>query len=275
MSPIAFPSISMLEVETAAANFSTASWLWHGYIARGNLTLLTSLWKAGKTTLLSGLLQRLAEDGGFLGQSCRAAKALVISEESAIHWAPRLRLMPIGGQTRLMARPFLRRPTPNDWQQLIDQAGDQCVAGELDLLVVDSLAAFLPGRSESDAGTLLDMLQPLQRLAAAGAAVLILHHPRKERSEEGSTARGSGALLAFVDIILELHHYGRLKSDERNRKLIGVSRYCDTPSRLIYQWEPTTGVFSLLEDANAQRFQENWEKLRAIFGPARGGGHPP
>jgi hypothetical protein len=101
--------------------------------------------------------------------------------------------------------------------------------------------------------------------AAAGAAVLILHHPRKERSEEGSTARGSGALLAFVDIILELHRYGRLASDERNRKLIGVSRYRDTPRRVIYQWEPTTGAFSLLEDVNAQRFQENWDRLRAIL----------
>src|SRR5262249_25277614 len=32
-------------------------WLWHGIIARGNLTLLTSRWKSGKTTLLAGLLQ--------------------------------------------------------------------------------------------------------------------------------------------------------------------------------------------------------------------------
>ena len=39
-----------------------------------------------------------------------------------------------------------------------------------------------------DAGTLLEMLHPLQRLASAGAAVLILHHPRKRPADEGNAA---------------------------------------------------------------------------------------
>ena len=33
---------------------SVTDWLLHGYLARGNITLLTSQWKAGKTTLLVG-----------------------------------------------------------------------------------------------------------------------------------------------------------------------------------------------------------------------------
>src|SRR5207302_167858 len=83
---------------------------------------------------------------------------------------------------------------------------------------------------------LLDMLHPLQRLAAAGVAVLVLHHPRKKASEEGSSARGSGALLGFVDIILELHRVGQLQSDERRRRLFGVSRHPATPGHVVYQW---------------------------------------
>jgi hypothetical protein len=35
-----------------------AHWLWHGYLLPGSVTLLTSVWKAGKTTLLSVLLAR-------------------------------------------------------------------------------------------------------------------------------------------------------------------------------------------------------------------------
>ena len=68
--------------------------------------------------------------------------------------------------------------------------------GGLDLLVVDPLASFLPGRCESDAASLLEALHPLHRLTARGAAVLLLHHPRKKSAEAGSMARGSGALLA-------------------------------------------------------------------------------
>jgi AAA domain len=264
MSPQGFSSIPMPEAKVAAAGIK-ADWLWTGYIARGNLTLLTSLWKAGKTTMIAGLLQQLAADSMFLGRACRATKAMVVSEESPTAWATRLALIPIGPHVQLMTRPFLRRPTPQCWERLIDHAGELRAAGELDFLVVDPLAAFLPGRSESDVGTLLDMLQPLQRLAAAGAAVLILHHPRKERSEEGDTARGSGALLGFVDIILELHRFGNLVSDQRRRKLIGLSRYCDTPHRVNFEWNPTNGIFSLLDDINERRFLDNWDKVRAIL----------
>ncbi|HMC66910.1 MAG TPA: AAA family ATPase, partial [Gemmataceae bacterium] len=35
------------------------AWLWHGYLKPGAVTLLTSRWKSGKTTLLSVLLSRL------------------------------------------------------------------------------------------------------------------------------------------------------------------------------------------------------------------------
>src|SRR5207248_9083231 len=56
------------------------AWLWHGYLAPGNLTLLTSLWKAGKTTLLSVLLSRLHSGGSFAGRSPAPGNAAVVSE---------------------------------------------------------------------------------------------------------------------------------------------------------------------------------------------------
>jgi hypothetical protein len=40
----------------------------------------------------------------------------------------------------------------------------------------------------------LDFLLTLQRLTAAGLAVWLAHHPRKDRTDEGQAARGSGAL---------------------------------------------------------------------------------
>ena len=36
------------------------NWLWRGFLAAGQLTLLTSLWKSGKTTL-AVLLSRMKE----------------------------------------------------------------------------------------------------------------------------------------------------------------------------------------------------------------------
>src|SRR5262245_23491182 len=255
----------MDQLAGSGINSPGLDWLWRGYLVRGNLTLLTSLWKAGKTTLLTGLLQRLAAGGNFLGQACAAARALIVSEESRELWAQRLRTMPIGPHAQLLSRPFLTRPTPAAWQELIDHAQELRAAGELDLFAVDPLASFLPGRSESDPGTLLEMLQPLQRLAAAGVAVLVLHHPRKKPSDEGSTARGGGALLGFVDIILELHRYGRLQADERRRRLIGLSRHTETPRQLVYQWDPASGEFAVVADPFGDRFRDRWDELRAIL----------
>jgi hypothetical protein len=61
-----------LPVPISFADFRQArpsrnNWLWHGYLAGGELTLLTSLWKSGKTTLLSVLLSRMRDGGAPWG----------------------------------------------------------------------------------------------------------------------------------------------------------------------------------------------------------------
>jgi hypothetical protein len=265
MSAIHFDKVPMTAVADAATPESSAPWLWDGYLGAGHVTLLTSQWKAGKTTLVTGLLRALAAPGEFLGRAVRPGRALVVSEESRPLWAERLHTMPVGPHVELLARPFRGRPTVEGWNALIDDARESRLRGELDLLVVDPLASFLPGRCESDAATLLEALQPLHRLAAEGVAVALLHHPRKERSEPGSSARGSGALLGFVDVVLELHRYGRLKTDDRRRLIVGQSRRRATPERLAYEWDPATGGFTAIPDPQALQFEENWAQVQRIL----------
>jgi hypothetical protein len=71
------------------SRFSSAlpqlSWLWHGYLAAGNITLLTSQWKSGKTTLLSVLLAKMAQGGVMAGLRVKPAKALGESIRSRAH----------------------------------------------------------------------------------------------------------------------------------------------------------------------------------------------
>ncbi|HKI30839.1 MAG TPA: hypothetical protein VKA46_03025 [Gemmataceae bacterium] len=50
-------------VADRAAAAGKTSWLWDGYLAHGNVTLLTSQWKSGKNTPLSIPLVR-RETGG-------------------------------------------------------------------------------------------------------------------------------------------------------------------------------------------------------------------
>lgn len=241
-----------------------AGWVWDGFLARADLAVLTGLWKTGKTTLLAGLLHALGGGGAFLGRACAAGRAVVVSEESPAHWAERRRAIPVGRHVRLAVRPFLARPAPADWDGLVGALEAGRAADPFDLFVVDPLATFLPGRSESDAGALLDFLTPLRRLATAGVAVLVLHHPRREKSAEGSLARGGGALLGYADALLELHHVNRGRTGTR-RRLTARSRRPGAAAEVVYEWAPGTADFRVVADDPAAWFQENWATLKAVL----------
>src|SRR5262249_19604584 len=58
-------------------------WLWHGYLAAGQITLLAGQWKIGKTALLAALLARLGAGGRLAGRHVRPGRAVVVSEEGA------------------------------------------------------------------------------------------------------------------------------------------------------------------------------------------------
>src|SRR5262245_60821532 len=105
-------------------------WLWHGYLAAGNVTLLTSQWKCGKTTLLSILLARLMAGGLLAGLAVRTGRAVIVSEEGPDLWAARGRRLNLDGHA-WMCRPFRGRPTSADWLGLIDYLAERRRAGAL------------------------------------------------------------------------------------------------------------------------------------------------
>jgi hypothetical protein len=74
--------------------------------------------------------------------------------------------------------------------------------------------------------------------------------------------RNDGAVHANQAL---LHRFGRLQSDERRRRLIGLSRHARTPRQLVYQWDPATGGFTTVGDPFAERFRDNWGLVRTIL----------
>ena len=251
-----------------------ADGFWDGVLHPGDITLLTSQWKTGKTTLLCGLLRHLAGGTPFLDRSTRPAKVWVVSEESASLWGERVKLLPVGPHANLLARPFRGRPTADEWRGLIDAACEARAADDLDVLCVDPLASFLPGRCESDAASLLDALEPLHAFTDCGGAVLLLHHPKKNAAEAGSLARGSGALLGFVDTSAELTRYSHARPDANRRLLSVQSRRLGAGLRLAYEWNPATGAFAVVADPRGRAFEENWEAVRGVL-VGRGGAITP
>jgi hypothetical protein len=81
-------------------------------------------------------------------------------------------------------------------------------------------------------GAVNDALVPLTLAAAAGLAVIVIHHQRKSVGDHGDAVRGSNAITGNVDIIVELE---RVKGDDlvNTRVLRATSRFRSTPETLV------------------------------------------
>jgi hypothetical protein len=240
------------------------SWLWDGYLMRGGITVLTSQWKSGKTTLVSLLLSRLGAGGTFAGRPIQPGRAAVVSEEAMPLWEGRHARQPIPQGTAFYRPQCPYRTTPEDWEWLTLRLA----LGGYDLVVIDPLAAFLPGRPENNAAALLEALTPLRDVANGGAAVLILHHPRKGISSAGQAARGSGALAGMADILIEMDWFGRATSDDRRRTLLGFSRYPETPRRLVIELTADGTDYVSHGDLRTVDGIEGWPVLAAVLAGA-------
>jgi hypothetical protein len=256
--PVSFADLT----QTAGA---PTRWLWDGYVAGGAVTLLTSRWKAGKTTLLSVLLARLASSGNLAGRAVSAARAVVVSEESPQLWVERGRRLGFAGHLGFVCRPFRGKPTADQWEALIDRlaADAEAEPGGPTLIVIDPLATVLPGSDENAAASMLAALAPLRRLTAAGAAVLLLHHPRKA----DGTPRGSGALPGFADVLMELSRAAGVGMADRRRWLRAVSRYPQTQAGVFIELATDGRDYAVLAapDSAADAFAAGWPALRGVL----------
>jgi len=238
------------------------SWIWDGFLAGSNLTLLTGMWKTGKTTLLSILLACRARGRELAGLAVKPGNTLVVTEETVAHWAQRAGRLDFGGNVCFLARPFAGIPRPQQWRDFLLQIlGLQAEHG-IDLLVLDPLAPLLP--SENSSHGVLTALMPLHDLTNRGMAVLAMHHPKKGEPALGQAARGSGALLGHVDISIEMRQPSGNPATRR-RRLLAWSRYETTPRQVLIELNDEGTDYAVRLDDGADAFAANWDILRLVF----------
>jgi hypothetical protein len=227
---------------------SPVEWLWDGYLARKQLTLLTGQWKIGKTTLLSALFARLGRGGELAGQRVRPGRVIVFTEENRGLWRRRIARHQLGDWVSFDFEPFAYRPTPQEFQALLDDLVRLHYQRAVDLVVIDSLASVLPGNQETNSAAMLDLLRTLREVAGTGPAMLLAHHPRKGASASGHAARGTGALSAGVDCLMELHWSGSPDRENRRRRLQAWSRWEEAPRRVLLELSECGTDYRLLPD---------------------------
>lgn len=221
---------------TQLAQHTEPPWLWRPYLAPGATTLLTGQWKSGKSTLLSELLLGITTGTGLCAGATPTTVA-VLSEEANGHWARRRDALGLGAKVLLCHRAKGGRPDRSEWEKLCEQLGSRVAQGEVGAVVVDTLAAFWPAEEENDAGEVTRALAPLKAITSAGAALLLIHHPRKQALDSWMSARGSGVLSGFPDVLIEFGRYPAASITTTQRLLKCVSRYPDAPPEAILNFE--------------------------------------
>ncbi|MFL5241073.1 MAG: AAA family ATPase [Gemmataceae bacterium] len=252
----------------AVAPATPITWLWQGYLATGNVTLLTSQWKTGKTTLLSLLLDRMRTGGALAGFPVAAGNVLVLSEEGAAFWDERDGRLRLRGHVGLLSQPFAEALSPERWLVLLDWILALHATRRLSLVAIDSIASFLPVGVENNAGRALQCLGALRRLTQSGLAVLLNHHPRKGLTVPGQASRGSGALPAYVDILVEMQGLPAAAPDDRRRRLRAFSRHTLTPRDLVLEWT-ADGLDYDVRIPQEDGFDQTWDVLRLVFEDAQ------
>src|SRR5262249_49974477 len=154
----------------------------------------------------------------------------------------------------------IAQPDPNEWHELLLRIA-KAMNRKQALIVIDPLICVLPGAGENSAAAILNSLAPLRLLTQRGAAVLLLHHPRKGQSLD---PRGSTALAAFVDILMELDMPECAEAGDRRRWLRARGRHNVAPDERLIELVPE-GDDYITRNLAAEECADGWEIIRCIL----------
>ncbi len=264
-----------------AEHDAQTEWLWEGFIPVGGITLMSALWKAGKTTLLSQALQKFGAGGTFLDLAIKPTKVLYVTEEMEKHWSRRRQKLGLGDHVAFHIQPFPGKPREDEWLAFINQVVLDVKNEGFGLVVFDTLSEAWPVRKENDAGEVQAALAPLRQITKAGAALLLVHHLTKAGGGNFTGSRGSGVISSFPDIILEMDRNKKARprrgdeedddqedeADDNRRRIRGKGRYEETPTKIVVHWTKDGG-FTV---ESMQRQGEDEQKKRPA--PLVGGLH--
>jgi hypothetical protein len=231
------------------ASSEKTEWIWENYLAKRRVTLFSALPKAGKSTFLRSLFLAINREEEFVGQPTKKCNILVLSEESDEEWADSREGVEDEdlGKTYVWIRPTRSIPNSKGWEKNIDEISLACKELKIDLVVLDTITTFWSVEDENDASKVKRALVPLFKLTEDdGVALMLVHHFRKSGGNEGTAARGSGALAGYVDVLMELRRHEDGMPNQRKIK---------TSGRGVQETEL---VIELMDDGTYKTLGEPW-----------------
>jgi len=259
---VRFRSIEELAAEVGAEVGAEIEFLVAALIALEAVTLLVAKPKTGKSTLIFALVAALEHGSAFLDRAVTPTTAVILSEEGGPTLIEKARLFGVT-QARVLTRAELGHCA--DFATVIALATaemDRCGAR---VLIVDTFAAWarLGPEAEKDAGAIQVALAPLLAAASKGRAVIVTHHSKKGDAPEGDSVRGSSAIFAGVDTLIELRRTLPAEPESPGRSLTVISRFKGLqPTQHI---ELRGGAFVVVDGPSTSRKNDDRERVLAAL----------
>lgn len=195
-----FLEVSAFKPIDFTGSIPQTEWIWEGYIAKGDLVLLSGIPKLGKSWITMALATVMAnENGVFLGSKAEPGRVLYFDEENPDDVVWQRLLLKLGHKRFDALRYNLNVGLRLDRHpELLMQ---EVLLYRPKLIVIDSLARVhsKDENSFSEMSEILNgVLKPLAR--DSGAGVILIHHHDKA----GHGPRGSSDIEAAVDGIMDV-----------------------------------------------------------------------
>ena len=226
----------------AASTESKIEWIAPGYVAKGSITEVGAKVKVGKTTLILNLVGAALDGREFLERATAKTPTVYLTEQPAVSFRQAMERADLLGRNDFYL--LLYSDTLGvSWSAVAGAAVEECKRVGAGLLIVDTLPQFagLVGDSENNSGDALAAMEPLQRAAAEGIAVVIVRHERKSGGDVGDSGRGSSAFPGAVDVVLSLRR-PEGNSKKTIRELHARSRFSETPAELLVELRENTYI---------------------------------
>lgn len=218
------------------------TWYAHGLLGAGLITELDGKAKqSGKTTLVLAMAYAILHGEEFLGQPTQYSRILYLTEQSGPSFKRNL------SRAGLLDRDdfhilMWNRVVGRKWATIVADARAKAKEVDANVLIIDTLAQFsgIRGEDENKSGAAMETMEPIQAATQDKLAILSSRHDRKSGGEVGDSGRGSSAFAGAVDIVLHLQRLPVSESPgrERQRMLDGISRFDETPDKLLIELVP-------------------------------------
>lgn len=243
----------------------TVPWIIQPLLYQGGVTLISGPPKAGKSTLGAQIQHCLETRESFLDELTPFERpCLLVTEES--------------GVAVVYKTVDLEKLDVFDWatgggrslEDTLNVVAAWVDAHPTGVVFIDTLSMWAGIDDENDASKVTKAIGTIKRLASNwDVAVVLVHHSRKSAGAHGEAIRGSGAMLATVDISAELKRTGDDGSTDRYLELQGRVIFSH---RLRLAFDKDSKRYSVIEDKEPSKNWSDEDEARVALIPADGDG---